>query len=388
MSKTDANHTLIISCLIFLMLGMFTAAIGPILPEFSENSQSSLTAVGGIITAIFLGALVAQVVGGPIIDRLGYKKILFIALLVMSAGIFGMVVSRSLWIVLGMTFIAGLGHGSIDICVNVLISQVFNKRNVSALNLLNFFFGLGAFIGPFIVSLTLETLNSGMPVLWLAACVLFLTAPFVLRMKKFSRPLADTSTPVISTSIYRSGLIWMLGLLLLLYVGVENGVGGWVTTYMHVTTSLKVETAALVTSGFWGAFTLSRLASAMLGTRLGSRRLLAFTLSLSIAGGLLFSLSSGMETLSIIAVLLMGLGFGPVYPTTMATITTLYQNNPGAAVSVGAAMGSFGGTVIPFIQGFLLENVSPSASTWFVTFCIAVILGLFLILQKPVSKRV
>jgi MFS family permease len=69
MSKSDSRQILVVSCSIFLMLGMFTAAIGPILPEFSANTHASLTAVGGIITAIFLGALVSQLLGGPVIDR-------------------------------------------------------------------------------------------------------------------------------------------------------------------------------------------------------------------------------------------------------------------------------------------------------------------------------
>jgi fucose permease len=384
MSKSEMKQILIISCAIFLMLGMFTAAIGPILPEFSANTQSSLTAVGGIITAVFLGALIAQVIGGPIIDRLGYKRIMLVSLFIMSVGIIGMTLTHVLWLVLLTTFLAGLGHGSIDICINVLISKVYADRKVSALNLLNFFFGLGAFIGPSIVSLTLKTMDNGMVVLWLTAAVLFLSLPFAARMKDTSLRGTDAGQPGSSMSVYRSGLLWMLGFMLLLYVGVENGVGGWVTTYLHLTTPLSVETAALVSSGFWGAFTVGRFIGAMAGTRLGSRRLLAMTLCLSTAAGLLFALSSGNQTLSIVAIVLMGLGFGPVYPTTMAVVTTHYQNSPGIAVSLGAAMGSFGGMAVPFIQGFLMENAGPSASTWLITICIVAMLGLFFVLRKPV----
>lgn len=387
MSKSDAKQILIISCAIFLMLGTFTAAVGPILPEFSANTHASLTAVGGVITAIFLGALLAQITGGLLIDRLGYKKILILSLCVMAAGVTAMTLTRQLWLVLVMTFMAGLGHGSIDICMNVLISQVYNHRQVSALNLLNFFFGLGAFIGPSIVSLALKLTGSGVPVLWLVSLTLLLAIPFALRMQKPSSANPNgEQPPVLPLAVYRSRLIWMLGFMLLLYVGVENGVGGWVTTYIHLTTDFSLENAALVSSGFWGAFTIGRLLGTLLGSHWSPLRLLGTSLGLSTVSGLLFTLSSGNPLLSILAIAGMGLGFGPVYPTIMAVVTAHYQEQPGAAVSLGAAMGSLGGMLIPFLQGFVMDHSSPSASTLVITASIALILCLLMILRKPVAQ--
>ena len=74
-----------------------------------------------------------------------------------------------------------------------------------------------------------------------------------------------------SNSVYRSTLVWTFGLLLLLHVGVENGMGGWTTTFSQMTTGVKIETGALLTAGFWGLLTIGRLAGAALGIKLSRR---------------------------------------------------------------------------------------------------------------------
>jgi fucose permease len=82
--------------------------------------------------------------------------------------------------------------------------------------------------------------------------------------------------------------------------------------------------------------------------------------------GLLYSFSAGNMALSIVSILMMGFFSGAVYPTMVSLLTTTFKQSPGQAASVGASMGSIGGMVIPLAQGYLLENVSPASSAWFV----------------------
>ena len=66
----------LLSYLTFLFFGAFTAAIGPTLGELSQQTGSSVAAIGGVITFLFLGSVVAQLAGGPLNDRLGTKPVL------------------------------------------------------------------------------------------------------------------------------------------------------------------------------------------------------------------------------------------------------------------------------------------------------------------------
>ncbi len=367
MTKQNKHQILAIACIIFFALGLITAALGPILPELSQQTGASLAEVGAIFTAIFLGALLAQVVSGPLGDRYGQRIVLLGGLLLMGAGTLAFTLGPSLVLVLAMAFLAGFGHGAIDLGGNVLIARVFEARSVSALNLLNLFFGAGAFAGPALVSVSWKILGGGMPVLWMAAGLMFLLALPLLRMAPAlkTQPIVK-QTAAQTSSLYRSPLLWMLGVLLLLYVGTENGIGGWTTTYMDRTTPIGISNAALVTSGFWLALTGGRLVSVIAGRWLRSFTLLVTSLAGAAVGGLLMALSTGSTIPSIAAIVLIGFGFGSIYPTTIAITTEKFPNAPGKAASVAAAMGSVGGMLLPWQQGVLLDRVGVNASAWFV----------------------
>ncbi len=60
--------------------------------------------------------------------------------------------------------------------------------------------------------------------------------------------------------------------------------------------------------------------------------------------------------------LLLGFCLGPIFPTALAITTASFRRAPGTAASVVIALGSLGGTLLPWLQGVLMERVSPAAS--------------------------
>lgn len=386
------NLILAICSFIFLLLGLVTAAIGPILPELAQNAGVSLSSIGLVFTAIFLGALVAQLVAGPLGDKIGQRMVILGGLLLLATGLLGIIFSRSLPVMLAFAFISGVGHGGVDLGENVFIALVFNGKSVSALNILNLFFGLGAFAGPALVSFSLQEWNNGLMVLWLSLALIVLSVGLVLAMKVKDgqgRPApapAGKSAAASRRSVYRSPILWALGLLILVYVGTENGMGGWTTTYMQRTAGMNIEAAALVAAWFWLAITAGRMVSAGLGLRLSSINILFISLAGAVAGSALMAASTGVESLSIAGVLLIGFSFGAIYPTVMATVTNQFQEEPGKAVSVVAAMGSIGGSLLPWAQGVALENLSVTATAWFAVGGSVVMLALILVIRARLNS--
>ena len=387
MATKQNRLILILACATFLFFGMATAGIGPVLPELAKNANSSLTEIGGVISALFLGALISNFIAGPLCDRIGHKKVLITSLIILATGFLAFTTTHSLWLILGLTFFAGLGHGAVDLTTNLLVARVFQEKNVATLNLLHFFFGVGAFVGPALVSLTLTLFGKGLIVLWFTAGGLLVIAFLYSQIKGLPQVKTASTKIISSNSVYRSTLVWTFGLLLLMHVGVENGMGGWTTTFSQMTTGVKIETGALLTAGFWGLLTIGRLAGAALGIKLTAGRILLVCLSLSALGGCLLVLGIGNLAVTIIGVLLLGFSMGAVYPTVMAIITSRYPDNPGKAASICAAMGSAGGVSIPLVQGYLMENISPFASVVFVTILIFVMLIIVVSLNRMVNSR-
>ena len=390
MPTNNRRSILVVTCLIFLALGTFTAALGPLLPEFSQSNQVSLAAMGSIFSAIFLGALVAQLVAGPLTDRVGQAPVLIGSALLMASGSLGLTFSHSFPLTLGLTVLAGLGHGAVDLSSNVLIARVFTDRSVSALNLLNLFYGFGAFTGPALAGVFFGWRGSGLPVLWLVSFLLLISTLLILRTRIQGGPASGEGQSgqtglAPGRKLYFSPVLWMLGALLLFYVGSENGISGWITTYMQQTTTMAYENATLIASAFWVALTVGRLVGALVGMRLSARQVMTASLAGSLAGGFILVAGAGLGApgaITIAGVLVTGFCFGSIFPTAISITTAAFPANPGAAVGLVVAAGSAGGMILPSLLGLLLENVSPLALMAAIAALIALQFGTFWLIRR------
>jgi fucose permease len=378
---------MLVGCLGFLALGFVTAGLGPALPNLAAQTGASLASVGSVVTGLFLGSLGALILAGPLNDRLGQRPLLLVGTLLLALGVLGVTASRQLPLMLLCAVVAGLGHGTLDVSTNVLIAEVFPRRSAAALNLLNVFFGLGAVAGPLAASLTLRAWGTAIPALWIGAGLF--AVPFLLMPRLPDLPRAVPAAnrpgrPVLA--LLRSPVLWLLGGLLLLYVGLENGMASWTTEYLRRTTPLDAAAAALVTSGFWLALTAGRVAAAVGGLRLSAGAILRLALGGALAGGLLLAASTGNLLVSVTAVLLTGFCYGPVFPTTLAVTTARFRQAPGTAASLVVAFASAGGTLLPWLHGVVLERVGPQASVALVAAGAILMLALHLV-QGPAGRR-
>lgn len=388
MMNTKPRFILAIACSIFLVFGMYNAGIGPVLNELARQTGSTLAAVGSVLTFLFLGSLVAQIAAGPLTDKFGQRLILIVSLLLIVVGLSSFTNARSLPLMLSLVFITGLGQGGVDLGANLIVSDAYPKNNTSVLNLLHFFFGLGAFTGPALVGFAIAKTGSGLIVHWFAAGVFLLLAVAVITIKG-GRHKAAVHHEVESKpakSVYFSPLLWVIGILLLAYVGVEYGMGSWTSNYMNITTQMAIQNGALVTSAYWGALTLGRLASAAVSRRISPMQLLTGALVGSMVAGVGLVLSVGNMIPTIIFITLMGFSYGNVYPTTVAVTVAAFPSHQGKAVGLLAAMGSIGGLAFPLIAGILLETVSPLAYALFITGVLVLMFILLLVLFR-IRKR-
>jgi fucose permease len=393
MTNTKPRIILALACSIYVIFGLFNAGIGPVLEELALRTGSTLTAAGSVLTFLFLGALTAQIVAGPLTDRFGQKVILVISLVLMAGGLVGFTTSRALPLTLAMVFITGLGQGGVDLGANLIVSDAYPRNNTPMLNLLHFFFGAGAFIGPVMVSLALRQAGSGLIVHWIAAGLFLVLAAAILRLVPRRSAAAENEIPQASAksrrSVYLSPTLWVSGVFLLVYVGMEYAAGSWITTFMQKSVSMLIENGALVTSVFWGSLTLGRLAGAGASRKLTKYQLLGVALAITAAGvtGLLLSHAfrqegSGVILPTILFIAIIGFSLGTVYPTTVALLIEIFPKDQGKAVALLTAMGSIGGLAIPWLAGLALEKVSTLAYISLLAACVLLMLGLLFAFWK------
>ncbi|MFN2120603.1 MAG: MFS transporter, partial [Anaerolineales bacterium] len=175
------------------------------------------------------------------------------------------------------------------------------------------------------------------------------------------------------SSVYLSPLLWLLGILLLVYVGVEFSIGSWIPSYMHLTTAMNAENGAWVTSAYWAALAAGRLAGAAGGRSLSPIRLLSLGVGSSLIGALGLILSHAALIPTILCLVWISFSYGTVYPTTVAVATDAFAQDRGKAVSVLVALGNVGGMALPWIAGLLLAGVSPHAYLWLIMLSLVVL---------------
>lgn len=358
------------------LLGLFTAALGPSLGELASRNGAELGAMGSVFTALFVGALLAQLASGPLSDTRGRRAVLVGGLALLAAGASALCLSTALPLALAAVVVAGLGHGSSDLMILVLAAKTYPEKSVSALNILGLLFGAGAFVGPALVGLSQRLSGSALPVLWFAAAAHALAIPLVLAVlePESAKPgpaagaaggtagTAAGARPEAGRGALSSPYVWILGLLLLVYVGAENAMGGWMAEYYKLTTGASAPEAAVVVSFFWLALSAGRLAAAAAGTKLSPRAVLGLGIGVALAGAILLALSPGVRAATLVAIVVTGFGYSSIYPTGFAMAAAAFPDSPGKATSLVTVLGSAGGMLLPLLEGFVLAGAGPRAA--------------------------
>jgi fucose permease len=361
MTHTNVPHRfglLVLICAIFLAAGVVLSGLGPALPFLAARSGHEVAALGGLFTALASGVVIAQFIAGPAGARFGLRAVLGGGMALAGGGAAIVSLSASLFLMLATAVVVGIGFGGVLAAGNILIARLFADHSAAALNGVNVFFGVGSIAGPAIAGMAGARLGTPQAGLWVGAATLLLLAPVA-----FGRPKGRTASEVAAPTTSQPpqvGTLWLLGALLLVYVGTEVGFGGWSTVYLTASASLTPAAAALGASGFWLALTVGRVLGTVLGMRLTPQALLMGSLLGMFAGASVLLAGVGSEPVSIAGVLLLGLACGPVFPTVLALAATATQSSAAVATRL-LAVGNGGGLVIPALLGVLLTQYGPAA---------------------------
>ncbi len=147
-----------------------------------------------------------------------------------------------------------------------------------------------------------------------------------------------------------AGLLAFFALLLFLYVGVENTVGGWITTYAHRFSGLSLENASLLVSLFWVALLTGRALGSAALRRLPERAVLLPAWAWRWPRSR-FCWSRTPRGVVLVAVALAGAGFGPVFPLGVARLLARVSDHRNTGWVF--AMCASGGAVLPWLTGLV-----------------------------------
>ncbi len=357
----DRRRRLSATFVYFVAGGIATVMLGPTLPILALRWNIPDAQLGTVFVAMFLG----QFSGAWLAVRRLHASLIFGALATAlgSVGLayLGFAAAHGALFLIGMGLGAGLTAGNVLVGTIRLDDISATTGKVSShsklIAVLNMCWGLGAIASPLLIhaSLRLSHRSSrnidGLRFFFLLlAAVLFCSAllsTFLLsRELRFScDELPDArKLPVRIFAFFLANM--------LLYLGIENALGGWLPTHAHRTLSLGAgaDVTSSIALGFWiGEFSGRGLTTLLLNF-VSERVLYRACLLLLIAAIGAICLVQHLTTVALFAlVIISALSLAPLYPLVISFLLARVGSQP--RLGPLFAIGALGGAILPWLTG-------------------------------------
>jgi len=337
----------------FVGNGVFTVILGPTLPALSAKWLLNDSQAGFFFTAQFCGSVLGVILYGLLARRYGPRFALIGGYALMGFGV-ALLGAPALRLAQLGIFTAGFGYGLVTPASNLAVATGDPKKRAARLNLLNFTWGIGAVLCPFLVAFGERRHHLDFFLWGLTAALVAFALSFVM----VEIPRAE-STPAASGPHARASLsprlVTALALfvpLFFLYVGTETSFSGWAGAMALEMAGFRGGVAALMPSFFWATLLLGR-ASAPAALRFLSEKTLALSgLTLAFVASLLWIIAHDTAVLAL-ALVLAGAGCSTIFPILVAWLTQFTDESASGWRSLAFGAASFGGAVLPKLVGTL-----------------------------------
>jgi fucose permease len=346
--------------LAYICAGIISVLPGASLLLLAGNTHVSLAIAGSSFTLSAFGFVVGVLIAGLLSTKLNSKYILMGGLGLMSVA--GSIIpwTHSFSMLLIAQLITGAGFGLIDVSINTIVTLAFRHTLGETLNNVHSSYGIGALVGPLLLSLSLQILNEAILAYLIGTIMGLVAIILLLRQAVPAIPARNEKQEQKSSSLYRDvfrqPLLWFMALQIALYVGAEIGFSSWIVTAVSKSAEISLALAAPVATAFFLGLTIGRLVGAqVLKHRLLSEKQLLYTSILGgFISGLVVAIFPGQIVVSFGASTLVGFFYGPLFPGIMALASRQFINSIGIVSSVMLVSTGTAVMILPALMGFLI----------------------------------
>lgn len=354
--------TLGLASLGFVSLGLPDGLLGVAWPSIRATFGLPLDALGVLLATFATGYFVSSAASGRVLARLGIGTALALSCALTGTCLVGYSIAPTWPSMVGLGGLLGLGAGTIDAGLN---TYAVVRHGPRVLNWMHAAFGLGAAIGPLLMTAVLSagwSWSSGY--LGVAAAQLLLAAGYtLLRSSLGAAPAAASHTPSGLGSVLRMPTAWLLIGVFFVYVGVEVVAGQWSYSLFTQSRGMSPATAGVLVSAYWAGMTGGRVVFGVLLKYVAVQTLLRGCMLAIVAAAVVLWLD--VPLLGALSLAVIGLAAAPIFPSLIAeTPARLGAAHTANAVGLQVAAAVLGGALLPGGVGALaarlgLEVVGP-----------------------------
>ena len=355
--------------MMFMMFAMTTDAVGVIIPEVMKKFNLSMTAAGlfhyGPMTAIALAGIFL----GYLADKLGRKKTIILGLCIFALNSYLFAVGNSFAFFLVLLMVSGVAIGIFKTGALALIGDITTstKDHTSTMNTVEGFFGVGAIIGPFIVSYLLRE-NVDWKWLYVIAgtlCVILIIIALIAKYPKTTKSAGEPINFKRTMGMLKNSYALGFSLAAFLYVSVECAIYVWMPTLIagYKGNAILIATYALpiffifrAGGRFVGAWVMARFNWAAVLT------LFSFAIFICFVGSII-----GGVGFAVVLLPLSGLFMSVLYPTLNSKgISCFPKMQHGAVAGVILFFTAAGAALGPLAMGAVSDAFGHDAKYGFV----------------------
>lgn len=346
----------------FISLGLPDALLGSAWPTMYPELNAPVSGAGLIFMIIAAGTVASALMGDRLIRRFGTGRLTFFSALLTACAILGFSFSRSFAVICIFAIPYGLGAGAVDTALNNYVALNYSSRHMSWLHCM---WGIGATTGPYIMGWVLTAGGEWYAGYRLIFCIQLVFAVFLFLSLPLWKNQVQTeeereSKPLSLPEIVSIPGVWEIMVAFFCYCALEQTSGLWASSYLVLHKGVDSETAAFFGSIFFLGITAGRALNGFLAAKYKDEQLIRLGMLIIAAGVAAMLLPLG-QSVSLVGLVLIGLGCAPIYPCIIHSTPLNFGSDKSQAI-VGVEMASayIGNIVMPPLFGIVADYISIS----------------------------
>jgi fucose permease len=348
----------------FISLGLPDSLLGAAWPSMYKGLNVPLHYAGYISMILTSGTIVSSIFSEKIIQRLGTGIVTAASVLTTAIALFGFSFSSAYAALCLWAIPLGLGAGSVDVALNNYVALHYKAKHM---NWLHCFWGVGASMGPIIMSFFLinkSSWNMGYGAIGIMQCclviALFISIPLWSKEKK------ERNQNITFKGSFRTAGVKHVLIAFFCHCSIEATVGLWGSSFLIVEKNISPETAAQWISLYYIGITFGRFVSGFLSIKLNNRQMIRLGQSL-IACGVVALMLPASGTLLLPIFFTIGLGCAPIFPSVLHETPRNFGSDKSQAI-IGLQMASAyaGATFMPPMFGQIASYMGFSTFPFFI----------------------
>lgn len=384
MENINKNRLFIASCIALLVTAMTFAIRARLETVFGPDGVGlTLEQIGWAFTPAFWGFTIAMIVGGPLVDSLGIKKITWIAFITHAIGIIWTILAKDQTSLFLATLFVGIGNGMVEAALNPMIASMYTKNKTKMLNRFHVWFPGGIVIGSLVGWVVMDVMGLGWQVMVGVLFIPLIVYGFMFLGQNF--PVTERVQMGISNNkmIASLGKPLFIFMVLCMFLTAASELG----TTQRIESLLKESVAVplLVLAFINGIMALGRAFAGKVIHKLQPAGMLLFSAIFTFIGLWLLTITSGGMTFAAAAVFAVGVTF--FWPTMLGFVAEYLPETGALGLSIMGGAGMLSVSVVLPVMGNMMDNASAIEALRTMSILPAILIVAFIGLYIYMKKR-